>query len=89
MPPLHLAVTGWPVFPLSGRLWYLTPELITLSFYEDVPDAEKRLIVLTLLQIPRPPVVAPGKPGQPQFNPAALKLTAHTPPLANFILENL
>ncbi len=75
---------------LSSRrhLWYLTPELIALSLFDDgVTVVEKKAMAETLLQFPKPDVFAPGKPGQPQFNPVAIHLTNEKPPLASFITE--
>ncbi len=68
------------------HLWYLTPELVILSLFDDnIPDIEKIVMAQTLRQIPKPHVFAPGKPGQPAFNPVAAKLTDLPPPFADFI----
>lgn len=68
------------------HLWYLTPELIILSLFDDeIPDVQKGAMAQTLRQLPKPQVFVPGKPGQPAFNPVAAKLTDLPPPFADFI----
>ena len=52
------------------QLWYLTPELVILSIFDnEVSDVEKGLMAHALMHIPKPHVFVPGKPGQPEFNP--------------------
>lgn len=68
------------------HLWYLSPELVIFSLFDDKVSAyEKKLMANAIVRIPRPQVFAPGKPSQPDFDPIAVNLTQHRPPLASFV----
>ena len=73
---------------LRRHLWYLCPELVVLSLFDDeVPMNEKQAIAVALLNHPRPEEFNMGKPGQPDFSPVANHLGDEKPPLAVFVTE--
>lgn len=73
---------------MRRHLWYLCPEVVVLALFDDdTTTEEKRLMAAQLLNSPRPQVFARGKPGQPNFDPVATKLTPDRPHLAVFITE--
>lgn len=70
---------------MRRHLWYLTPELVILSLFdEELPDTEKMMMELTLRQTHRPIYFAPGKPN---FEPVAAILGDEKPHLSAFINE--
>ena len=79
-------ITAAALGSVHHHLWYLTPELVVLAFFDDnLPEDENLQMATTFRQTLRP--LAPGKPGQPDVNPVAATLGAVKPPLAAFITE--
>lgn len=73
---------------MRRHLWYLTPELVVFGLFDDgLPNQEKQLMAVELRRKPRPLLFAPGKPGQPNFDPVAAHLTQVRPPLASFVTD--
>lgn len=73
---------------MRRHLWYLCPELVVLALFDEHTDIEeKQLMATTLFHTEKPPVFGMGKPGHPNFDPVAAKLTDDQPPLATFISE--
>ena len=69
-------------------MWYLTPDIITLCLFDDLVDnVEMKLIETSLLQAQRPLAFAPGKPGQPDFHPVAVKHTNIKPHYDTFAVD--
>lgn len=71
---------------LRRHLWYLCPELVVLSMFDDhTPLEEKQEMAIALYNLPRPQVYTTGKPGQPNFDPVGVHLLDVKPSLAAFI----
>ncbi len=70
---VEIAIYVWNHTDICDLMLFLPPPQTDLP---DVPHTKMRLMALTLLQIRKPTAFAPGKTGQPLFNPVAAKLTA-------------
>ena len=63
------------------------PSLAILALFDEGLAANEHAYSIALIQIERPQVLVPGKPGQPNFDPIAAKLGPVRPHLTLFITQ--
>lgn len=80
---------------LTNHLWYLCPELVVLSLFDEaVSDQQKSAVAQAILQHPIPAHFAPGKPGGRKFEQVSpilqdfiTRRTPVVPSLSAFVTE--